>query len=67
MELVFDPDLEHGEEAAALIKELIIILQRLGTCSCKMEGELSRQPFISKYLRREFTLKPKPGSQALYY
>ncbi|KAJ9577130.1 hypothetical protein L9F63_006302 [Diploptera punctata] len=37
MELVFEPDLENGEEAAALIKELIIILQRLGTCSCKME------------------------------
>ncbi|XP_017778483.1 PREDICTED: glutamyl-tRNA(Gln) amidotransferase subunit B, mitochondrial [Nicrophorus vespilloides] len=37
MELVFDPDLSDGEEAAALIKELVIILQRIGTCSCKME------------------------------
>ncbi|XP_060535075.1 glutamyl-tRNA(Gln) amidotransferase subunit B, mitochondrial [Cylas formicarius] len=37
MELVFEPDLTNGEEAAALIKELIIILQRLNTCSCKME------------------------------
>ncbi|GFG30311.1 hypothetical protein Cfor_02126 [Coptotermes formosanus] len=37
MELVFEPDLENGEEAAALVKELILILQRLGTCSCKME------------------------------
>lgn len=38
MELVFEPDLEDGEEAAALVKELILILQCLGTCSCKMEG-----------------------------
>lgn len=37
MELVFDPDLENGEEAAALVKELILILTRLETCSCKME------------------------------
>lgn len=38
MELVFDPDLKDGEEAAALIKELIQILRRINTCSCKMEG-----------------------------
>ncbi|XP_053683199.1 glutamyl-tRNA(Gln) amidotransferase subunit B, mitochondrial [Sabethes cyaneus] len=37
MELVFEPDLETGEEAAALVKELILILSRLGSCSCRME------------------------------
>lgn len=37
MELVFDPDLEDGEEAAALVKELVLILTSLETCSCKME------------------------------
>lgn len=37
MELVFAPDLETGEEAASLLKELILILRRLQTCSCKME------------------------------
>ncbi|KAL1518020.1 hypothetical protein ABEB36_001706 [Hypothenemus hampei] len=37
MELVFEPDLSDGEEAAALIKELIAIFQRIETCSCKME------------------------------
>ncbi|XP_067012739.2 glutamyl-tRNA(Gln) amidotransferase subunit B, mitochondrial [Anabrus simplex] len=37
MELVFEPDLEDGEEAAALVNELSNILRRLGTCSCKME------------------------------
>ncbi|XP_970958.3 glutamyl-tRNA(Gln) amidotransferase subunit B, mitochondrial [Tribolium castaneum] len=37
MEVVFEPDLSDGEEAAALVKELIAILQRIGTCSCKME------------------------------
>ncbi|XP_014221755.1 glutamyl-tRNA(Gln) amidotransferase subunit B, mitochondrial [Trichogramma pretiosum] len=41
MEFVFEPDLKDGEEAAALVKELILILQRLNTCSCKMdEGAL---------------------------
>lgn len=40
MELVFDPNLKDGEEAAGLIKELMFILQRIDTCSCKMEGNL---------------------------
>lgn len=38
MELVFEPDLTDGEEAAALVKELILIMNRLNVCSCKMEG-----------------------------
>lgn len=37
MELVFAPDLETGEEASSLVKELILTLKRLKTCSCKME------------------------------
>ncbi|KAI4467067.1 glutamyl-trna gln amidotransferase [Holotrichia oblita] len=37
MELVFEPDLKNAEEAASLVKELIIILERIQTCSCKME------------------------------
>ncbi|KAK2581294.1 hypothetical protein KPH14_008079 [Odynerus spinipes] len=37
MELVFEPDLSDGEEAAAAVKELMNILKILGTCSCKME------------------------------
>lgn len=37
MELVFEPDLTNGEEAAALVKELVLILTKLKTCSCKME------------------------------
>ncbi|KAH8388636.1 hypothetical protein KR093_011744 [Drosophila rubida] len=37
MELVFAPDLETGEEASSLVKELMLILRRLQTCSCKME------------------------------
>lgn len=38
MEFVFEPDLIDGEEAAALVKELTLILQLLGVCSGKMEG-----------------------------
>jgi aspartyl-tRNA(Asn)/glutamyl-tRNA(Gln) amidotransferase subunit B len=37
MELVFDPDLTDGEEAAALVKELVLILNSLETCNCRME------------------------------
>ncbi|XP_026729860.1 glutamyl-tRNA(Gln) amidotransferase subunit B, mitochondrial [Trichoplusia ni] len=37
MELVFEPDLEDGEEAAALVKELVLIVQRLGSCTGRME------------------------------
>ncbi|XP_060811129.1 glutamyl-tRNA(Gln) amidotransferase subunit B, mitochondrial isoform X2 [Bombus pascuorum] len=41
MEFVFEPDLTSGEEAAALVQELCLILHLLGTCSCKMqEGAL---------------------------
>ncbi|XP_014215896.1 glutamyl-tRNA(Gln) amidotransferase subunit B, mitochondrial [Copidosoma floridanum] len=41
MEFVFEPDLSDGEEAAALVKELKLILERLNTCSCRMdEGAL---------------------------
>lgn len=38
MELVFEPDLRSGEQAAALVRELILILRAVGTCSCRMEG-----------------------------
>ncbi|KAL3275695.1 hypothetical protein HHI36_020445 [Cryptolaemus montrouzieri] len=37
MEVVFEPDLTDGEEAAALVKELAGILKKIGTCTCKME------------------------------
>ncbi|CAH2089568.1 unnamed protein product [Euphydryas editha] len=37
IELVFEPDLEDGEEAAALVKELVLIVQRLGVCTGRME------------------------------
>lgn len=35
MEIVFEPDLSSGEEAASLLKELSLILTRLEVCSCK--------------------------------
>lgn len=48
MELVFEPDLSDGEEAAALVKELVLILQWLDTCSCKWhEGSLRVDANIS--------------------
>ena len=38
IEIVFGPDLFHGEEAASLVKELILILQRLEACNCQMDA-----------------------------
>lgn len=40
IEFVFEPDLKDGEEAAALVKELMLILERLDACSCIMAGKL---------------------------
>ena len=49
MEFVFEPDLNDGEEAAALVKELTLILERLDTCSCKMEGRYISCRHLWKY------------------
>jgi Asp-tRNAAsn/Glu-tRNAGln amidotransferase B subunit (PET112 homolog) len=54
MELVFDPDLSDGEEAAALVKELILILQCLGTSTCKMQGKVTSDRLISLHSRATF-------------
>ncbi|XP_045522791.1 glutamyl-tRNA(Gln) amidotransferase subunit B, mitochondrial isoform X6 [Pieris brassicae] len=52
IEIVFEPDLEDGEEAAALVKELVLIVQRLGVCSGRMEeGALRVDANVS--IRRE--------------
>ncbi|XP_034044253.1 glutamyl-tRNA(Gln) amidotransferase subunit B, mitochondrial [Thalassophryne amazonica] len=41
MELVMEPDMRCGEEAAAAVRELQLILQALGTCQGNMyEGQL---------------------------
>lgn len=41
MELVMEPDMSCGEEAAAAVRELQLILQALGTCEGNMsEGQL---------------------------
>ncbi|GIY34459.1 glutamyl-tRNA(Gln) amidotransferase subunit B, mitochondrial [Caerostris extrusa] len=37
MELVFEPNLKNGTEAAALVKALISVLKQIGTCTCEME------------------------------
>ncbi|XP_054709079.1 glutamyl-tRNA(Gln) amidotransferase subunit B, mitochondrial-like [Uloborus diversus] len=37
MELVFEPDLRNGIEASSLVKELMLILRKINTCSCEME------------------------------
>lgn len=39
MEIVFEPNLQDGEEAGALVKELILILQRIKTWNSRMEGD----------------------------
>lgn len=38
MELVMEPEMSCGEEAAAAVRELQLILQALGTCQGNMSG-----------------------------
>ena len=40
IELVFVPDLNDGEEAVAMVRELCRILEVLDVCSGKMEGNV---------------------------
>ncbi|XP_071524686.1 uncharacterized protein GatB isoform X2 [Panulirus ornatus] len=48
MELVFAPGLRNGEEAAAMVKEVALILTRIGTCNSRMhEGSLRVDANIS--------------------
>ena len=48
MEIVFQPDLRHGEEAAALVQELVLVLRALGSSLARMErGELRVDANIS--------------------
>lgn len=48
MEMVFEPDLSTGDEAACLVKELVLILKTIGVCSCHMhEGALRVDANIS--------------------
>ena len=42
MEIVTEPDFRSGEEAAAFVRELQLILVRLGTCDGKMEGKCAK-------------------------
>ena len=37
IEIVFSPDLNDGEEAAALVRDLILLLKGIDTCACKLE------------------------------
>lgn len=41
MELVMEPDMSSGDEAAAAVRELQLILQALGTCQGNMSGRES--------------------------
>uniref|UniRef100_A0A6Q2ZKZ8 Glutamyl-tRNA(Gln) amidotransferase subunit B, mitochondrial n=1 Tax=Esox lucius TaxID=8010 RepID=A0A6Q2ZKZ8_ESOLU len=49
MELVMEPDMSCGEEAAAAVRELQLILQALGTCQGHMDDyEIQRQVGVLK-------------------
>lgn len=48
MEIVFGPCLSHGEQAAGLVKELVLLLRRLRTCQARMDrGQLRVDANIS--------------------
>lgn len=41
MEIITEPDFRSADEAAAFVKELQLILLTIGSCDCKMEGDVS--------------------------
>ncbi|XP_078397406.1 glutamyl-tRNA(Gln) amidotransferase subunit B, mitochondrial [Cetorhinus maximus] len=54
MEIVMEPDMRCGDEAAAAIRELQLVLQALGTCHGNMaEGQLRVDANISVHLPGE--------------
>jgi len=54
MEFVFAPDISNGSQAAALVKELCLILTKLGVSSCKMEeGALRVDANVSVHRKNE--------------
>lgn len=54
VEFVFCPDLENGEQAAALVKELCLLLTTIKVCSCKMEeGALRVDANVSVHRKGE--------------
>jgi aspartyl-tRNA(Asn)/glutamyl-tRNA(Gln) amidotransferase subunit B len=42
MEFVFEPDLRSADEAVCLVRELVLILKQIKTCTCKMEEGVLR-------------------------
>lgn len=63
MELVMEPDMSCGEEAAAAVRELQLILQALGTCQGNMSGmEITLCLSPSLVLPSCHTSKPKLNS-----
>jgi len=42
VEIVTEPDFQHGEQAAAFVRELQALLIHIGACNGKMEGEDTR-------------------------
>lgn len=56
MELVMEPDMSCGEEAAAAVRELQLILQAIGTCQGNMSG--------SNRLRRPFWSSPAAATRS---
>ena len=39
MEIVTEPDLKSGVEAASFVKQLIALLRALAVCDCKLAGQ----------------------------
>lgn len=63
MELVMEPDMSCGEEAAAAVRELQLILQAIGTCQGNMSGNrASSSRSLLKPKNRGFAHALSPAS-----
>ena len=49
MEIVTEPDLRDGTDAAAMVREMQLLLQAIGTCDGKMDGRWENTVNIKYY------------------
>ena len=52
MEIVTEPDMSTGAEAAAFVRELQVLLRKIGTCDGMMQGECSESSKINISVRK---------------
>ena len=53
MEIVTMPDISSGEQAAAFVHDLLLILRTIGTCDGRLEGKRERDGWMDEWIVRQ--------------